>query len=163
LRGWVSARSGIHAPRDPAVQPADVGIALRLRAAATLEQTIDDLIERHLRVAGYALGLFSFLRQRMDGNRAQATAIRWTGITFHISAPSAQDSTPLLLDKGRLPQPGPSLAAGPAVGLPGRRTPLAGREFPGPLTSSVPSGHAGYRPGLPAGCPFPAKRPHPGR
>src|SRR5262249_30842394 len=51
LRRWVTARSGTHAPHDPAVQPADVGIALRLRAAETLERSIDDLVERHLRVA----------------------------------------------------------------------------------------------------------------
>src|SRR5262249_9619710 len=55
LRSWVSARSGIHAPRPPAVLPADVGVALQLGTANVLEQAIDDLIERHLRVAGHAL------------------------------------------------------------------------------------------------------------
>lgn len=43
LRSWVSARSGIHAPRPPAVLPPDVGIALRLGTAGVLEQVIDDL------------------------------------------------------------------------------------------------------------------------
>jgi hypothetical protein len=96
LRSWVFARSGIHAPRPPAVLPPDVGVALQLGTVAVLEQAIDDLIERHLRVAGHALALFCSLREQMDIGHAQDVAIRWAGITFHLGGTSAQDSTPLL-------------------------------------------------------------------
>ena len=51
LRSWVAIRSGIHAPRNPSVVPADAGIALQLRATAVMEEAIEDLIERHLRAA----------------------------------------------------------------------------------------------------------------
>ncbi len=64
LRSWVSERSGIHAPRRPAVLLPDVGVALPLATANVLEQAIDDLIERHLRVAGHALALFCSLREQ---------------------------------------------------------------------------------------------------
>jgi hypothetical protein len=121
LRSWVSARSGIHAPRPPAVLPADVGVALQLGTANVLEQAIDDLIERHLRVAGHALALFCSLREQMDIGRAQDVAIRWAGITFHLGGTSAQDSTPLLQGALRLPdanatpiqQPGGRPPSGP--------------------------------------------------
>jgi len=120
LRSWVFARSGIHAPHPPAVLPHDVGAALRLGTVGVLEQAIDDLIERHLRVAGHALALFCSLREQMDVSRAQDTAIRWAGITFHLGGTDAQDSTPLL--QGVLRSPG----ADPAPAMrPGDR-PLSG-------------------------------------
>jgi hypothetical protein len=103
LRSWVSARSGIHAPRPPAVLPPDAGTALQLGTAGVLEQAIDDLIERHLRVAGHALALFCSLREQMDAGRAQDVAIRWAGITFHLGGTTAQDSTPLLQAALRFP------------------------------------------------------------
>ena len=84
--GWPRARAFTR-PVHPAVLPADAGIALRLRAAGVLEQAIDDLIDRHLRVAGHALALFCSLRQQMDDGRAQNTAIRRAGITFHLRRP----------------------------------------------------------------------------
>lgn len=121
LRSWASVRSGIHTPRPPAVLPADVGVALQLGTANVLEQAIDDLIERHLRVAGHALALFCSLREQMDIGRAQDTAIRWAGITFHLGGTDAQDSTPLLQGALRLPdddaapgkQPGGRPPSGP--------------------------------------------------
>ena len=58
LQAWVGACSGIHAPRNPVIVPADTGNALRLRLAQALEAAIDDLVERHLQVAGHALSLF---------------------------------------------------------------------------------------------------------
>jgi hypothetical protein len=103
LRSWVSARSGIHAPRPPAVLPPDVGVALQLGTASVLEQAIDDLIERHLRVAGHALALFCSLREQMDIGRAEDVAVRWAGITFHLGGTAAQDSTPLLEGALRFP------------------------------------------------------------
>ena len=130
LRSWVSARSGIHAPRPPAVLPPDVGVALQLGTANVLEQAIDDLIERHLRVAGHALALFCSLREQMDIGRAQDVAIRWAGITFHLGGTAAQDSTPLLQGALRFPdddaapvrQPGSRPRSGPVsrddVGFP---------------------------------------------
>jgi hypothetical protein len=92
LRRWVTARSGVHALRALAVQPADARIAMRLRAATVLEQAIDDQAERQLRVAGCALVLFRRLSGQMDDDRAQDTAIRWAGIAFHLSSPAARDS-----------------------------------------------------------------------
>jgi len=92
LRALVSARSGIHAPHNPDILPADPGNALRLRAAWIVEAAIDDLIERHLRVAGHALHLFVSLRERTSDDRAQDTAIRQAGIAFHLSGSAAQDS-----------------------------------------------------------------------
>jgi hypothetical protein len=160
LRAWVTSRSSIHAPHDPSVQPADVGNALRLRAAWTLEAAIDDLIERHLRVAGHALALYSSLSQQMSGDRAQDTAIRRAGVTFHLSGSTAQDSSSLLLGIARPPGPG----APPPSRLPSRPRALpnrtAGRDLPatGPGTSwaAGPSGSAAARRG---GRRFPVARP----
>ncbi len=76
LRAGVATRCGIHAPRDPAALPADTGNALRLRAIWVLEHAIDDLIERHLRIARRALTLFRTLRQNATDGSAQEAAIR---------------------------------------------------------------------------------------
>ncbi len=92
LVAWVSGRSGIHAPHNPAILPADVGNALRLRAAWALENAIDDLIERHLRVAGHALPLFQSLRLRITEDHAKDTAIRWATVTCHLTASTGQDT-----------------------------------------------------------------------
>lgn len=97
LRGWVTARSGIHALRESAIEPTDTGIALRLRAAAALEQGIDDQVERQLRVAGYALALFRGLSQQTDGDTAEDAAIRWAGITFHLSRPTVRPGPAALI------------------------------------------------------------------
>lgn len=96
LRDWVAARSGIHAPRACAIGLADTGIASRLRAAEMLERAINDHIERQLRVAGYALVLFRHLHHQVDGDRAEATAIRWASITFHLSGPTALEPSRLI-------------------------------------------------------------------
>jgi len=115
LRSWVFARSGIHAPRPPAVLPHDVGAALRLGTVGVLEQAIDDLIERHLRVAGHALALFCSLREQMDVGRAQDTAIRCAGITFHLGGTADQDSTPPLQSALRSPVPARHQPGDPAT------------------------------------------------
>jgi hypothetical protein len=152
LRSWVSARSGVHAPRPPAVVPPDVGIALRLGTVGVLEQAIDDLVERHLRVAGHALALFSSLREQMDLCRAEDVAIRWASITFHLSGTDAQDSTHLIQGALRFRD----ADAAPA-GQPGSRpwTTPANRtllEFPGmgsraTTTPQVPTVSPPARPG----------------
>ena len=76
LRAGVATRCGIHAPCDPAALPADTGSALRLRAIWVLEHAIDDLIERHLRIARRALTLLRTLRQNATDGSAQEAAIR---------------------------------------------------------------------------------------
>ena len=91
LRGWVTDHSGIHAPHDPAVFPADTGNALRLRAARALESAIDDLVERHLRVAAHALPLYQSLRLRTTEDQAKDTAIRRASVMYHLPT-TAQDS-----------------------------------------------------------------------
>jgi hypothetical protein len=96
LRGWVTTRSGIHALGDSAIQSADASVGLRLRAAAVLEQVINEQVERQLRVAGYALALFRQLSEQTDGDSAQDAAIRWAGITFHLSSSTARDSSHLM-------------------------------------------------------------------
>jgi hypothetical protein len=91
LRGWVTDHSGIHAPHDSAIVPADTGNALRLRAVRALESAIDDLVERHLRVAAHALPLYQSLRLRTTEGQAKDTAIRRASVMYHLPA-TAQDS-----------------------------------------------------------------------
>jgi hypothetical protein len=159
LRGWVTARSGIHAPRDPASEPADAGVALRLRAATVMEEAIGDLTERHLRAAGQALVLFCSLRQRMDDNGAQAKAVRWANVTFQLSGSPAQDSTPLLRAMDRFRGSGASPASRPVTRLPTRPALLAGRESGGPITSITPGPDTPVSTPGPTGPRFPADRP----
>ena len=151
LRSWVSARSGIHAPRPPAVLPPDVGIALRLGTAGVLEQVIDDLIERRLRVAGHALALFCSLREQMDVGRAQEAAIRWAGITFHLSGPAAQDSTHLIHGALWLPSAGSAPFTQPGNRPPTGPAKRAALEFPsksagGPAAPQPPTAAPPARP-----------------
>jgi hypothetical protein len=157
VRTWVSDRSGVHAPYDPAIQPADVGCALRLRAVRELEETIDDLIERQLRVAGHALALFDSLSGQMSSDRAQDTAIRQAGITFHLSPSTAQDSS--VLPRGTTQPPGQGVASAPDPAP--RLRVVSGqvviREFPAAATAA--SRAADPRPASPGGPQFPAARP----
>jgi hypothetical protein len=158
LHAWAYARTGPSVPHDSAVVPGDVRNALRLRVAWQLEQTVDDLIDRHLRVARHALALFIPLSQALDGSDAQQTAIRQAGITFHLPGDVAQNTSALLQ--------GPPTVSGPASAPsrpPSRPRPapgqLAAREFPArPLTTgtafSVPEPTAS-----PGGRHFPAARP----
>jgi hypothetical protein len=138
LRGWVTTRSGIHALRDSAIQSADTSVGLRLRAAAVLEQVIDEHVERQLRVAGYALALFRHLSGKTDGDTAEHAAIRWASITFHLSSSTARDSSHLM-----------PRAAGPAPGTAppdheAARTSDLGRQPTGlPAASPGQTGPAG--------------------
>jgi len=136
LRDWVTSRSGVHAPHDPAIIPADVGNALRLRATRTLETAIDDLAERHLRIAAHALPLYQSLRLYTTEGQAKDTAIRRAGVVYHLpttttestAAPGPQTARP----RGPEPHsPGPP----PGDGLAGTAARQAASGFPGwPLT-----------------------------
>ncbi len=163
LQAWVGACSGIHAPRNPAVMPADTGNALRLRLAQTLETAIDDLVGRHLRVTGHALRMFVSLRPHATDEQAKQAAIRRAGILFHLSTSPAQDSPvpdqrPARPPRSgsRSPRPAPD---GRADGGPARQ---AASGFPHPIAgagsdaSAVPAAR-------PAGGHFPASRPGPRR
>jgi len=170
LRTWVSARSGIHAPRNPAIVPADPGTALRLRAARAVEAVIDDLIERHVRVAGLALRLFGSLRQNASDDWAQETAIRQAGIAFHLSGPAAtesvaQDSSALVQRSGRPDSSGRPLAgqepAGRAQGGPAQ---TAASDNPTAVINADPAANpATIRAGGLGERHFPASRPGPAR
>lgn len=155
LRRWVDARAGICTPSPPAALPADTGTAMRIRAVASCEQAISDLIDRHLRVAGHAVTLFGSLRQQMDDGRAQNTAVRRAGITFHLNGGSiTQDSTPLMRRSAPQRRGGPSPRS---QGRPGRG---AVQEFPAPpgaADQAGPAPPAGR--GGPGGQSFPAARP----
>jgi hypothetical protein len=155
LRRWLDARAGICTPSPPAVVPADTGTVVRVRAVVSCEQAISDLVDRHLRVAGHAVALFSSLRQQMNDGRAQNTAVRRAGITFHLSGGSiAQDSTPLMRRSA------PERRGGQSPRSQGRPRRGAAQEFPVPPSAA---GQAGPAPpaarGGPGGQSFPAARP----
>jgi hypothetical protein len=142
MHTWVSARSGIHAPHDPAIVPADPDIAVRLRTTWTLETAIDNLTEHHLQVAGHAAGRFAGLRQQLGDDGAEETAVLQTADAFRVSSPAAQD----------LPARDPAAPA---------RRPARSRAHglpPGAAPRSQPglSAEPGPRPG---GGHFPARRP----
>jgi len=158
LRAWVSDRSGIHAPHDPAIVPASLDNVLRLHVARKLEAAIDELIERHVRVAGHALLLFSSMRQHAGDDHAGRTALRWAGITFHLNGYSGRQSWAQAGDAARRQRPdpptGPSWArqaAAPAQ--------LAAADFPKPVTSAPPVSDAVAPAARPGGRHFPARRP----
>jgi hypothetical protein len=162
LRRWIFAASGIHAPHDPLARPADTGCALRLSAAWRLEEAIDDLAARQLRVAGRALALYPALRQQIGHDSARDTVIRQAGITFHLSSPIAQDTTPLLRNAGRAPGLGASAPAQPAPAASPSARP---GTWPGPRAAPVtgtPAGPASSPPSTAAARPrgrnFPSGR-----
>jgi hypothetical protein len=155
LRRWLDARAGICTPSPPAVLPADTGTAMRVRAVVSCEQAISDLVDRHLRVAGHAVALFSSLRRQMNDGRAQNIAVRRAGITFHLSGGSiAQDSTPLMR------RAAPERRGGQPPRPQGRPRRGAAQEFPVPPGASGQAGPAppAARGGL-GGQSFPAARP----
>ena len=141
IRLATAARCGIHAPRDPAILPADTGNALRLRVIWALEQAIDDLIERHLRVTRRALAQFCSLRRHGSDDWASDTAIRRA-----VGVPSAP---PGGLVAGRAPTDAapplwPRQDAGPAASGEARRPPTgpgegrrAALDFPVPISAAV--------------------------
>jgi hypothetical protein len=133
IHAWVSARSGIHAPHDPAIIPADPDLAVRLRAAWTLETAIDDLAGHHLHVAGHAAGLFAALRHDLGDDRAHDTAVRQAAAAFPASNPPAHDpAAPTRLAAPTVPDQPP--AASDARSWPIRIRSAGG----GPASSAVP-------------------------
>jgi hypothetical protein len=158
LRAWVSARSGIHAPHDPAILPADLGNALRLRAAWALEAAIDDLIERQLRVAGHAVPLFGSLRQYGSDDQAQEMALRRAGITFHLNGYPERDSSAQAEDAARLQCPDPPSRPGLGGRARAGQAPLAVAGFPTPVTGTA-AARAAASSARPGGRHFPASRP----
>ena len=95
--------SGIHAPHDPLARPADAGCALRLSAAWRLEEAIEELAARQVRVAANALALYPALRKEMGHHSARDTAVRQASVVFHLSSRLAQNTTRIL----RNPRPTP--------------------------------------------------------
>lgn len=137
MRSWISATSGIHAPRDPRAHPADPGCALRLSATWRAEEAIDDLAARQARVAEFALAVYPSLRQTMSHEAARDCVIRWAGTAFHLTPRLGQDVSSFLRGFAPAADPAPAPAdaepASPQMPLPlrgtRRRPPNAG-EFP---------------------------------
>jgi hypothetical protein len=130
LRAWVADRSGVHAPHDPAIIPADTGNALRLRATRALESAIDDLVERHLRVAAHDLPLYQSLRLHTTEGQAKDTAIRRASVTYHL--PTTESAAAPGPRTARPPGPEPQAPGPPAGdGLAGTPARQAASSFPG--------------------------------
>ena len=138
LLASVTRRSGIHMPHDPAFQPADLGIALRLRAARALENAIDDLIERHLRVAGHALRLFQSLRLHTTEAQARDTTLRRASVIYHLSASPEQGPSAQARRPGFPPGPDPRPPApSPDGGLAATAASQTASSFPGSPVARV--------------------------
>lgn len=165
LRDWQTSRSGVHAPHDPAIIPADVGNALRLRATRTLESAIDDLTERHLRIAAHALPLYQSLRLYTTEGQAKDTAIRRASVTYHLptnTEPTAAPGPRTAQPPGPEPRsPGPP----PGDGLAGTATRQAASGFPGwpiqrsPLPEPVRADRASPAAGPQRQAPVPRQPP----
>jgi hypothetical protein len=104
----IFATSGIHAPHDPIARPADAGCALRLSAAWRLEEAIEDLAARQVRVAADALAQYPVLRQQMGHDSARDIAIRRATVAFHLSSRVARDTTQILGNTRQAPSAGTS-------------------------------------------------------
>lgn len=128
LLRWIFTTSGIHAPHDPLARPADPGCALRLSTAWRLEEGIEDLAARQIRVAADALAQYPVLRQQMGHDSARDVAIRRASVAFHLSGRVAQDTTQILGNARQAPGDGTS-----------RRNAAATRALPS------------ARPGIPSG------------
>jgi hypothetical protein len=135
IRTTVAARCGVFAPRDPAILPADVGNALRLRTIWALEHAIVELIERHLRVARRALAQFCSLRRLAADDWAKDAAVRRATdvppppIGPVVNGPPAEPPAPR--------RPRPDAPGCLATGVTGRAKPEPGLDFPAPVTDAV--------------------------
>ena len=158
LHAWVSARSGIHAPHDPAIVPASLDNVLRLHVAWKLETAIDELIERHVRVAGHALLLFGSMRQHASDDHAGQAALRWAGITFHLNGYSGRQSWTQARDAARRQRPDPPPGASRASQGPAPAW-LAAADFPKPVTDATAASDAAAPAARTGGRHFPARRP----
>ena len=108
LLRWIFTTSGIHAPHDPLARPADAGCALRLSTAWRLEEAIEDLAARQVRVAADALAQYPVLRQQMGHDSARDIAVRRASVAFHLSGRVAQDTTQILGNARQTPGDGTS-------------------------------------------------------
>jgi hypothetical protein len=149
LLRWIFATSGIHAPHDPLARPADPGCALRLNAACRLEEAIEDLAARQVRVAADALAQYPVLRQQMGHDSARDIAVRRASVAFHLSSRVAQDTTQILGNARQAPGAGTSRGSAAATralpsGQPGIRSgPGDARVYP---FTGAPSSHAPDQP-----------------
>ncbi|HEY1919605.1 MAG TPA: hypothetical protein VGH27_28885 [Streptosporangiaceae bacterium] len=161
LQAWVSVRSGIHAPHDPVILPADLGTQLRLRLTWVRESAIDDLINHHLKAAGHALSLFDSLRWHMTDDQAQAIAIRRADVTSRLNRPRGDAPAATSADTVRPPGFDLRFSWPDPDARPAR---LAASGFPCPARPSVPRGAIRRPPTHPGGGNFPASRlgPHRG-
>ena len=93
--------------------------------------------------------IYSSLLQRMDPYQARDSAIRWASITFHLSGPPAQDSSPLIrsVTGAQASAPATGTARGQA-GNPRTEPPVLRLLSPGGRTSPTPhpSGGPGAAP-----------------
>jgi hypothetical protein len=108
LLRWIFATSGIHAPHDPLARPADAGCGLRLSTAWQLEEAIEDLAGRQVRVTADALAQYPVLRQQMGHDSARDIAVRRAGVAFYLSSRVAQDTTQILGNGRQTPGGGTS-------------------------------------------------------
>jgi hypothetical protein len=163
LHAWVADHSGIHAPHDPAIIPANVGNALRLRATRNLENTIDDLTQRHLRVAAEALPMYRALRLQTTDDQAKDTAIRRASVIYHLDANAEAPSRaePRSARRaGRGPRPPGSNPEADGGGTPVRQ---AASDFPRLAAATETPSLAPDAPARPDRRPLPARRPGPAR
>lgn len=137
MRSWISATSGIHAPRDPRARPSDPGCALRLGATTRAEEAIDDLVALQQRVAQFSVAHYSSLRPIMSHERARDCVVKWAGLAFGLSARIGQDTSPLLHGMASatsaIPSPADARPTSPQSALPltgARRLPRDGGELP---------------------------------
>jgi hypothetical protein len=160
LRDWISATSGIHAPRDPRARPADHRCAFALAVTGLGEEAIDQLVKRHVQIAELAAGQYPKLRTRMDHAEARDTAIRRAIHTVRLSQRQAGTSTHSTDATTSPDAPAESAAPGPDTGP----KPAPTAEFPAdnpfspatqppsirglisPRGRNFPSGRAGRRP-----------------
>jgi hypothetical protein len=139
LRASVAAHCGLSVPREPAILPADIGNALRLRAIWILEQTIEDLIDAHLRAARRALALFSSLRRQAPDDLAHNAAIRMAAsAVVDLPPPWPRDPAaalppPLWPSRPARPSAAPGESRPPAA----RPCDHAARDQPGAATNSA--------------------------
>jgi hypothetical protein len=107
LRSWVSAHCGIHATQNPAIQPQDTRIALRLRATWALEESLDAITRRQLRVAA---GVLAAQLRRRQGTTVGTVVEFPTKIT---TATAASQLAGHARQPSRTSVPGPSRTPSP--------------------------------------------------
>lgn len=122
LLRWIFATSGIHAPHDPLARPADADCGLRLSTAWRVEEVIEDLAARQVRVTADALAQYPGLRQQMGHEVARDIAVGRASVAFYLSSRVAQDTTQILGNARQTPGGGTSgLIAAATRALPSAR------------------------------------------